>query len=267
MKRNSAPHLARRAALLIFLSVCALASSLNCSSGEERRDEIVIAAAANLSGAFAEVGRRFEMRTGVRVVNSFGATADLARQIENGAPFDLFAAADLQHVEELERKGFIAAGTRRVYARGRLVLWVSPKGGSAGLARLEDLAGASVKRVAMAKPDVAPYGRAAIEALNALRLWPMIEPKVVYSQSVAQAKQFAETGNADAAFLPRSLVPEGEGRSIDVDERLHQPIDQALGVVSKSDRQENARRFVEFVLGAEGRAILEGYGYTVSRPE
>jgi molybdate transport system substrate-binding protein len=241
-----------------------LAAVFGCAGLNERgadREEIVVAAAANLSEAFAEVGRRFEARTGVRVVNSFGATADLARQIESGAPFDVFAAADTRHVEELERKGFIAPGTRRVYARGRLVLWSPPPADGPIIERLEDLAGPRVARVAIPKPDLAPYGEAAVEALRASGLWARVEPKVVYAQNVAQARQFAATGNADAAFLPRSLVRPGEGRLLEIDEALHRPLEQALGVVESSARRAQARAFAEFVAGDEVRAILKSYGY------
>ena len=240
------------------------AALLSAACGDKREreggGEIVVAAAANLTDAFGEVGRRFTARTGVRVTYSFGATADLAKQVEGGAPFDVFASADVAHVDELARKGLILEGTRAVYARGRLVLWVPP-GGRARVVRLEDLAGAGVTRLAVARPDAAPYGRAAVESLQALNLWTAVEPKVVYSQSVAQAKQFAASGNADAAFLPRSLVKEGEGSAVEVEERLHAPIDQALGVVRASGRHNAAKRFVDFVLGEEGQAVLKSFGY------
>jgi molybdate transport system substrate-binding protein len=244
-----------------LLSASLLAAS-GCGGRGERAsgDEVVVAAAANLTDAFGEVGRRFTAKTGVRVTYSFGATADLSKQIEGGAPFDLFASADVAHVDELVKKGLLVAETRAVYARGRLVLWVPP-GARAPVARLEDLAGAGVTRVAVAKPDAAPYGRAAVESLRALNLWGQVEPKVVYSQSVAQARQFAASGNADAAFIPRSLVKEGEGAAVEVEERLHAPIDQALGVVRASGRQDAARKFVEFVLSDEGRAVLKSFGY------
>lgn len=245
--------------LLLALVACGLGG---CAEAEDAgREEIVVAAAANLTGAFEEAGRRFTAQTGVRVVHSFGATADLARQIEQGAPFDVFAAADVKHVDALAAKALLAEGTRAVYARGRLVLWV-PRG-DAPVARVEDLAGAGVSRVAVAKPDLAPYGQAAVEALGALNVWAQVEPKVVYAQNVTQARQFAAMGNADAAFLPRSLVREGEGRFLEIDEGLHQPLQQAVGVVRTSKRQEAARRFVAFLLSEEGRAVLKNFGYAV----
>ena len=251
--------------LITLIAIGLTVATASCSTNDPAKDqkgagEITVAAAANLTDAFEEVGRQFTAQTGVRVTYSFGATADLARQIENGGPFDVYAAADLEHVDDLVRKGFVAAETRAIYARGRLVLWVPPRGRS-DVNRVEDIAREDVKIVAIAKPDVAPYGRAAVESLRALDLWPVVEPKVVYAQNVAQVKQYAASGNADVAFLPRALVKPYEGRYIEVDERLHQPIDQGLGVVRASSAQDRAKRFVDFILSADGQAILERFGY------
>lgn len=254
----------RRVSPLIILSLL-IASSHGCSRGTREEDraasqEITVAAAANLTDAFAELGKEFTARAGVRVTFSFGATADLARQIEHGAPFDVFASADVEHVERLNRSGLVTPGTNKVYARGRLVLWIPP-GSNLTLGRLEELTRPEVERVALAKPDVAPYGRAAVEALRATNLWPQVEPKVIYGQNVSQAKQYAATGNAEVAFIPRALVKPNEGRAIEVDERLHQPIDQAIAVLKDSPHQDAAQSFVSYVLGPEGQALLERYGY------
>jgi molybdate transport system substrate-binding protein len=108
---------------------------------------------------------------------------------------------------------------------------------------------------------VAPYGRAAVESLQALNLWSELEPKVIYGQNVSQAKQYVATGNAEVGFIPLALVKPGEGKYIEIDERLHRPIDQALAVVKTSHKQEWARRFTSFVLSAEGQAFLAKYGY------
>ncbi|HEX8853394.1 MAG TPA: molybdate ABC transporter substrate-binding protein, partial [Pyrinomonadaceae bacterium] len=220
---------ARLRLLTSVLTALLLSFAPSCSTRDERRagedeGEIVIAAAANLSAAFDALSNKFTERTGARVRLSYGATADLARQIENGAPFDVFASADVRHVEELERKGLVEAGTLSLYARGRLVLWM-PQASAARLARIEDLADARITKIAIAKPDIAPYGRAAVEALRAKGVWETVEPKVVYSQNVAQAAQFAASGNADAAFVPRSLLKAGEGSSVEVEGRLHSPIE------------------------------------------
>jgi molybdate transport system substrate-binding protein len=233
---------------------------LSCSSPRPDSPEINVAAAANLTDAFAELGRRFTAQTGVRVVYSFGATAELAKQIENGAPYDLFAAADVEHVDGLLHEGLLTPGTEALYARGRLVVW-TPQGSPIKLERIEDISRAGVERIAIAKPDVAPYGRATIEALRALNLWTQVEPKVIYGQNVSQTRQYAATGNAEVAFIPLSLVKAGEGQFVEVDERLHQPINQALAVIKRSERQEAARRFIAYVMSPEGQSLLERYGY------
>ena len=158
--------------------------------------EIIVAAAANLTDSFPELAQEFTRQTGNKVVLSFGSTADLAKQIENGAPFDVFAAADVAHVSALEQKGLITSDTNRRYARGSLVIWVVDAS-KFKLERVEDLADKTIERVAIAKPDVAPYGAAAVEMLRALNLWEKIEPKVVYGMNVSQVKQFVSSGNAE----------------------------------------------------------------------
>src|SRR6185295_10380013 len=227
---------------------------------QQNTQEINVAAAANLTEAFAEVAKQFTAKSGIRVVYSFGSTADLTKQIENGGPFDLFASADVEHIDELGQKGLIVPDSRALYARGRLVIWTPPQG-RVKISRLEDITGADVKVVAIAKPDLAPYGRATVETLKALNIWPQVEPKVVYGTNVSNTKQYATSGNADVAFIPLALVKKGEGQYLEVDEKLHQPIDQALAIIKASGKQDMARRFVNFVLGDEGQAILQQYGY------
>ena len=222
--------------------------------------EIIIAAAANLTDAFENLGHSFTRRTGIRVVLSFGGTADLARQIENGAPFDVFASADTAHIDALEQGGLLTPGTSAIYARGSLVIWL-PNGSPIHLESVDDLARKEVERIAIAKPDIAPYGQAAVETLRALRMWDQLEPKVVYGMNVSQVKQFVSSGNAEAGFLPRALVKPGEGKYIEIGEELHRPIDQALGVIKASNNQEAARRFADYVLSPEGQLILKEYGY------
>ena len=224
--------------------------------------ELLVAAAANLTDAFAEIGPRFTGKTGIRVVFSFGATAELAKQIENGAPFDVFAAADTEHVDSLDRTGLLTPGTRALYARGRLVLWVPP-GSMLKVERIEEITAKNFDRIAIAKPDVAPYGQAAVESLQKLGIWNEIEPKVVYAQNVSQAKQYTATGNAEVAFIPLALVKPGEGTYIEISESLHRPIDQALGVIKSSTKQEAARQFVTFVLSPEGQQLLTAKGYSL----
>lgn len=242
--------------LLVLIGGC----NPRTKTAQTEAPEIVVAAAANLTDAFAEVGPRFTGKTGVRVVFSFGATADLAKQIENGAPFDVFTSADTEHVEGLERKGLLTAGSRALYARGRLVMWLPP-GRNLKAQRIEDIVAKEFDRIAVAKPDVAPYGRATVESLQALGIWNQVEARVVYAQNVSQTRQYASTGNAEVAFISLALVPAGSGTYIEVPETLHRPIEQALGVIQSSTNQDAARQFVEFLLSDEGQEIMVRKGY------
>lgn len=231
-----------------------------CAAFAQEHKKLTVAAAANLTDVFAEVAAKFRAETGIEAVYSFGATANLTMQVEHAAPFDVFAAADVVHIDQLEKEGLLTPGTRAVYARGRLVLW-QPGDARVRVARLEDLKNPEVKLVAIANPKLAPYGAAAVKTLKKAGLWAAVEPKVVYAENISAAKQFASTGNADVAFTAYSLVIKAGGTAIPIGEEMHAPIDQALGVVKASPNQGEAKRFEEFVLGPEGRAILGRYGY------
>lgn len=219
------------------------------------RPEILVAAAANLSDSFTELARAFTAKTGIAATFNFGATGGLATQIENGAPYDVFAAADVEHVEGLKSRGLLVAGTCARYARGRLVLWAP----HLAIDRIQDIT--RLKRVAIANPDIAPYGLAAVDSLRALGIWAEVKPKTVFGNHVSETRQYAATGNVNAAFVPLALVIHSQGRYLELGEGLHKPIDQALGVVTASPKQDAARKFAEFVLSAEGQAILKQYGY------
>ncbi|MGA3028227.1 MAG: molybdate ABC transporter substrate-binding protein [Bryobacteraceae bacterium] len=237
---------------------------LCCGAFGQEHKPLTVAAAANLTDVFAEIATKFQTQTGIAVVYSFGATANLAMQAEHAAPFDVFAAADVAHVEQLDKEGLLVAGSKAVYARGRLVLWMPPAS-RAHVSRVEDLKDDDVKIVAIANPKLAPYGAAAVESLHKLGLWSAVEPKVVYAETISAAKQFAATGNADAAFTAYSLVLHSGGNTIEIPGNLHAPIDQAVAILRSSDQQGAARQFVQFLLGAPGREMLERYGYELPR--
>jgi len=232
-----------------------------CGSGATLpvRNEINVATAANLMRVFAELGQIFERETGIRLVTSFGATTQLAQQIEHGAPYDVFAAADTEHVDELARKGLILADTRAIYARGKLVLWVPVE--HTPVERLEDLARADVTHIAVANPQLAPYGRAAVETLQALHLWEIVQPRIVFAQNVSMATQYASTGNADVVFTALALVYDKAGRKIEIPANLHTPIDQAIAVLRSSTKPAQARKFVAFITGGKAREVFKRSGY------
>lgn len=246
----------------LLLAAAITLGVVSCSSSDWRNDqpELIVAAAANLTNVSSEIGQRFTDKTGVQVIFTFGATADLAKQIENGAPFDVLVAADTVNVERLQTQGLLASDTPQIYARGRLVVW-TPAGSQLRLQSIHDLAKPEFERIAIAKPDLAPYGAAAVQCLRAAGLWEQIMPRVVYGQNVAQVKQFTATGNAEAGFIPMALVRRDEGPFLEIDQNLHQPIEQAAGVMKSSSKPVAAQRFVDFLISDEGQRILEAAGY------
>jgi molybdate transport system substrate-binding protein len=224
------------------------------------KPELAVAAAANLTEAFGVLGAEFEKAAGIHLVVSFGSTASLTRQIENGAPWDLFAAADTEHVEQLDRKGLLVTGSRAVYATGILALWLPSL--ASPVNRLEDLTHPAVRVIAVAKPELAPYGLATRESLQRLGIWGAVEPKMVYAENISMAKQYGATGNADAVFTAYALLRGNDGgRVIQVPEELHRPVRQALGIVAASKKQALARQFADFLLTGRGHAILLQHGY------
>src|SRR5438445_775659 len=208
---------------------------VGCGRDGSSKPEVTVAAAANLTDVFQRIGPRFEAETGIHPVFSFASTAQLARQIESFAPFDVFAAADSEHVDQLDREGLLLAGSRAVYARGVLALWIPPRSAAARAVRIEDLAAPEARVIAIAKPELAPYGQAAVDSLQRLGIWQQVQPKIVFAENISMAKQYGAAGNADAVFTAYSLVLHESGKVIRVDESLHRPIDQELGIVAKSD--------------------------------
>ena len=215
-----------------------------------------VAAASNLGHTLTTLSAAFTKSTGIPVIPSLGATAQLATQIENGAPFDVFLSADEQHIDTLIRNHAAQPESRAIYARGRLAVWTADKPTPASPADLT-----SVKIIAIAKPELAPYGAAAVEALQRLNLWPALQPRVVYASSVATAKQYADTGNADAAFTALSLVVNQPGHYFVIDAQLHQPLNQALCIPGRAPQPQQAARFTAFMKSPQAQAILKAAGY------
>jgi molybdate transport system substrate-binding protein len=250
-----------RRRVLAFAALAVFASG--CGREPSAPSPLAVAAAANLTQILTAAGPAFEGQTGIHAVFSFASTAQLAQQIENSAPFDVFFAADASHVDQLDREHLLVPGTRAVYATGVLALWIPPKGGGAAVSKIEDLASPSIRTIAIAKPELAPYGQAAVESLKAAGIWDQIESRVVYAENIAMARQYGDSGNADAVLTAYSLVLHDPGKVIQIDEKLHQPITQALGVLASSSHQAEARKFADFFLKGSGRDILREYGYRI----
>jgi molybdate transport system substrate-binding protein len=226
-----------------------------------------VAAAADLSEAFPEIGKAFEKTSGRKVSFSFGATGLLAKQIEQGAPFDVFAAANLSFVDDAIKAGACEGATKTIYAEGRIAMWTKADAGLT-LVSLADLARPEIVHVAIANPDHAPYGKAAKEALVKSGVWDAIAKKIVYGENVQQTLQFAQSGNAEVAIVAQSLATVSGGHAVAIDPSLHEPLNQALVVChgspeSKGALEPDARKFAAFVGSAEGRDILRRYGFAL----
>lgn len=250
----------------ILLATALMSSAPRAALARQR--SLSVAVAANLKPAFEEMAARFQQRhPGVEVKATFGASGHFFAQISNGAPFDLFLSADVEYPAKVVEKG-LADGEAFTYAHGKLVVWV-PKGSKLdldgkGLAALSDPA---VQKIAIANPEIAPYGRAARAALEKAGLHEHLKDRIVMGQNVSQTAQFVQSGNAQAGFIPLSLAQapplSEEGRAWSVPASSSDRIEQA-GVVIKGAREPAlARELAAFVTGDEVRDVLERYGYDV----
>lgn len=223
-------------------------------------EPLLVAAAADLQTAFTALGQEFEQQTGQPVRFSFGSTGNLTTQIENGAPFDILAAANESYVNRLAAAGLIIPDTRQQYAQGRIVLAVNKESGVQAVT-LQDLLSPAITRIAIANPAHAPYGQAAQQALQSAGLWDVLQPKLVLAENVRQTLQFVQTGDAPAGIVARSIANVPEVSYTPLPANLHQPINQALAVIKTSPRPETARQFINFINSPDGRAVMKQYGF------
>jgi molybdate transport system substrate-binding protein len=246
----------QRTAATLAVAFALLAASCQRDSGPR---QITVAAAANLSETAQSLGSQFEAQTGIKAVFSFASTAQLTTQIENAAPFDVFLSADAQHVDQLDQKSLLMPGTPAPYAIGVLALWIPSA--SSPVHRIEDLVSPEVHTIAVAKPELAPYGQAAVDALHRAGIWDQVNSKIVYAENISMARQYGVSKNADAVFTAYSLVLKEGGLVIQVSESLHEPIAQKLGVLASSTHKAEAKKFTDFLLHGKGRDVLTSFGY------
>jgi molybdate transport system substrate-binding protein len=246
----------RRASIVLLLAGLACALLI----GQARADQTIqVAAAANLIDVFnKQIIPAFTKKTGITVLPTYAATGLLAKQLENGAPYDVFVSADVATADRLAKENLLDPNSVKVYAVGQLALWskslpVSRDG-------LSVLTTPQVTNIAVANPKTAPYGAAAIETLTNLGDLAQVQSKIVYSENIGQALQFAQSGNADVAFTAYSLViGSTAGSFLVVPAKLHAPIAQALGVSPTASSA--ARRFEAFLLSDEGAKLFAAAGY------
>lgn len=227
-------------------------------------DPLRVAAAANLQKVLTEaLIPAFTKKTGVTVSPTFGATKLLATQIENGAPIDVFVAADTVTPQRLLAEKLLAVGTVQSYAVGQLVVW-SRRDAAHHPATVQDLASPVYAKIAFANPKTAPYGLAAQQAFARTGLSASVAPRLVQAENIGQALQFAQSGNADVALTALSLVIEDKTDPyFIVPNSLHDPITQSLGLVKTTTQTTQALQFIDFMTGGDAAKIWKRYGYSL----
>jgi molybdate transport system substrate-binding protein len=252
-----------------FASLCAafVLTAVAISTASGGAQELRIAAASDLQFALNEMIPQFEKQTKTRTNVTYGSSGNFFAQIQNGAPFDVFLSADIAYPRKLEEVGLAEPGSLQQYAIGRIVIWMPPET-KIELKNLgwNSLLEAAVQKIAIANPEHAPYGRAAIAALQKAGIYGRVKSKLVYGENISQAAQFVNSGNAQAGIIARSLAlsPGMQGGRIwEIPAEMHPPIEQAAIVLKGARKQQAARSFLEFMKSESGRRILEKFGFSV----
>jgi molybdate transport system substrate-binding protein len=234
---------------------------------EAQEQKIRVAAAADLQFAMQDLAAQFEQRAGTKVDVSYGSSGNFFSQLQNGAPFDLFFSADIEYPRKLETVGIAEPGTLYEYAVGRIAIWM-PGNTKVGLPRQgwKALLEASVQKIAIANPEHAPYGRAAVAAMQKAGIYEQVKAKLVYGENISQAAQFVQSGNAQAGIVAVSLAVSpgmSAGKRWDIPADLHPPIEQAAIAIKNARNKDEARAFLQFVKSEAGRAIFAKYGFAL----
>jgi len=233
----------------------------NLLSGPAMADKTNVAVAANFTQAAKEIAAAFKAETGHEAVLSFGSTGQLYTQITQDAPFEVFLAADTRRPARALAEGFGVEGWDFTYAVGKIVLWSTD---AALVKGKETLDGGGFDRIAIANPDTAPYGAAAVEATKGLGVYEMLEAKIVQGNNIAQAFQFVETGNAELGFVAKSQIAGNDaGSRWEVPSELYTPIRQDAVMLKKGADNAAAAAFLDFLKGPVAGAVIKKYGYGV----
>lgn len=250
-------------------SLLTLLLGLALAAGLRAQGSVSVAAAADLQFALADVKAAFvQQHPGAQVTAAFGSSGNLVAQISNGAPFDVFLSADEDYPKKLIQAGLAEAGDLFRYSRGHLVLWV-PKASPLPIERLgmKALLDPAARKVAIANPRHAPYGRAAEAALAKLGLLEAVQPRLVFGENISQTAQFVQSGAADAGLLALSLAKgpalAGAGRYVEVPVDAYPAMNQGGLLLARAKGNPLARAFCDFLRGPEGVAILKRYGFAV----
>jgi molybdate transport system substrate-binding protein len=229
--------------------------------------EITVAAAADLQFAMQDIAARFEKDAGKKVKVVYGSSGNFFQQIQNGAPFDVFFSANLDYAKKLEAAGLTEPGTLYEYATGKIVLWV-PSGSKVDLnGGLRALADPSIRKISIANPEHAPYGQAAVAAMQKESIYEQVRGKLVMGENISQAASFVLSGSADAGIIALSLAlapnMKDRGRYVEVPAGDYPPIEQGCVLLKSSQKKDAARAFMEFMKTPAAAELLRAYGFGV----
>src|SRR6202140_2221649 len=252
----------RRVVLIALLAVACVAQS--CVA-----QEITVAAAADLQFAVQDVAARFQKETGKTVKAIYGSSGNFFQQIQNGAPFDMFFSANLEFLKKLEAAGLIEPGSYYQYARGKIVIWVPNESKIDLTSGMKALLDPSIKKIAVANPQHAPYGQAAVAAMQKEGIYEKVKDKFVLGENISQTASFVVSGAADVGIVALSLAlspnMRDKGRYVDVPPTDYPPIEQACVILASSKSKEAARQFLSFVKTPAIGEILRSYGFDVQK--
>jgi len=251
----------RSCRVALTLTLLLLAGEIAAAQG------LAIAAASDLQTALPAIAAEFEQDTKQPVRLTFGSSGNFFAQMQNGAPFDVFLSADIDYPRRLASSGQAERGSLYMYATGHLVLWTRNDSGIDVRRGLPVLVEPSVRRIAIANPEHAPYGRAAVAALRHQRLYDGVRAKLVLGENISQAAQFAQSGSADVGVLALSvaLSPtlKSTGSYIEIPESWYPAIEQAAVVLASSRQKTLAQQFVDYLKTPKSVRILKSYGFAV----
>jgi molybdate transport system substrate-binding protein len=237
---------------LLFLATTSFAQTLK------------VAVAANLQGVIKVLGKDFKDKTGIEIEPIVGSSGNLSTQIKNGAPYDVFLSADMNFPESLFKEGF-STKAPEVYAYGSLIICSTSDIGFENWERM--LLSARIKKIAIANPAIAPYGKAAEESLKQKGILDDVKPKVVYGESIAQVNTYITTAVVDVGFTTQALIKDAEGKTKlywkIIDPKSYTPIKQGMIIIKQSKENENAEKFYQYMLSPAAKAILKEYGYHI----
>ena len=244
---------------------------LLCTSPLVFAGEVVVAAASDLNAAAKEIVADFEKRTGNTVKLTLGSSGNFHAQIKNGAPFDVFLSADVNYVRDLERAGLTEPGSVSIYAIGRIVLWVSRNSPiDIQTLGMRALLQPQARRIAIANPDHAPYGRAAVRAMESAGVYAAVKGKLVLGENISQTAQFVQSGAADVGIVALSLAVaepmKTQGKYWEVPAGSYPRLEQGAVILKQSQRAGHAtvaRQFLETLLSPPGRSVLQRYGFSL----